>query len=165
MTEIERRVLAVLQEGFPNASRTPYADMAERIGMDIQDLLNILRMWKDQGKIRRLGAMVNHFQMDMGGGALVVWQVEPERLEDVGHCLAGFKAVSHAYQRPIRPGWPFNLYTMVHGADAQDTEQTVKRMSEACGVRTYRLLITIKELKKVPPTYIIPSEGLGQAQG
>jgi len=72
--------------------------------------------------------------------------------------LAGFKAVSHAYQRPTSPNWPYNLYTMVHGTDAQDAEQTVKRMSVACGIEDYRLLITEKELKKVAPTYIVEDE-------
>ena len=43
---------------------------------------------------------------------------------------------------------------MVHGKDEQDIEQIVKRMSQACGVSDYRILITKKELKKVPPTYI-----------
>jgi hypothetical protein len=29
-------------------------------------------------------------------------------------------------------------------------------MSEACGVGDYRILTTERELKKVPPTYIMP---------
>ena len=43
---------------------------------------------------------------------------------------------------------------MVHGADIQEVEQIVKRMSQTCGVSDYRILATKKELKKVPPTYI-----------
>jgi DNA-binding Lrp family transcriptional regulator len=157
LTEIERRVLSVLQEGFPD-SPTPYADMGARIGLDANQVLAVLKDWRDQGKLRRIGAIVNHFKVGMGGGAMVVWQVAPGRIEEIGKMLAGFKAVSHAYQRPAGPDWPYNLYTMVHGADAQDAEQTVKRMSEACGIEDYRLLITERELKKVAPTYIIKDE-------
>jgi DNA-binding Lrp family transcriptional regulator len=124
LTEIERRVLSVLQEGFPD-SPTPYADMGARIGLDAEQVLAVLKDWRDQGKLRRIGAIVNHFKVGMGGGAMVVWQVAPGRIEEIGKMLAGFKAVSHAYQRPTSPDWPYNLYTMVHGADAQDAEQTV----------------------------------------
>jgi hypothetical protein len=43
---------------------------------------------------------------------------------------------------------------MVHGKDVQDIKQTVKSMSQACGIPTYRVLATEKELKKAPPVYI-----------
>jgi siroheme decarboxylase len=163
LTEIERRVLSVLQEGFPN-SPTPYADMGARIGLDADQVLAVLKDWRDQRKLRRIGAIVNHFKVGMGGGAMVVWRVAPERIEEIGTMLAGFKAVSHAYQRPTSPNWPYSLYTMVHGTDAQDAEQIVKGMSEACGIEDYRLLVTEKELKKVAPTYIIEDQA-DQAKG
>ena len=162
LSELEKSVLAVLQDGFPKDSLTPYADMAGRIGIETQTLLDLLLQWQSQKKIRRIGAIINHFHVGMGSGAMEVWQVEPGRIEEVGLCLAGFKEVSHAYQRPSSPQWPYNLYTMVHGADPASTEQTVKRMSEACAVADYQLLLTEKELKKVPPTYIIPNNPMRQ---
>jgi DNA-binding Lrp family transcriptional regulator len=85
---------------------------------------------------------------------MVAWRVEPERVEQVGTKLAEFTQVTHAYERKIAKNWPFNVYTMVHGADIKEVEQTVKRMSQACGVSDYRILPTQKELKKVPPTYV-----------
>ena len=162
LTELEKRVLAVLQNGFPKDCLTPYADMAGRIGIETEALLALLTQWQSERKIRRIGAIINHFHVGMGSGAMVVWQVEPDRIEEVGLCLAGFSEVSHAYQRPSSPQWPYNLYTMVHGADPASTEQTVKRMSEACRVSDYQLLLTEKELKKVPPTYIIPDNPMRQ---
>jgi len=165
LTDIELKVLSVLQEGFPD-SPTPYADMGARVGLDADQVLSALKDWQDRGKLRRIGAIVNHFKVGMGGGAMVVWQVPPERIEAIGQMLAGFKAVSHAYQRPTSPNWPYNLYTMVHGTDTEDAEQTVKCMSEACGIENYRLLVTERELKKVPPTYIIKGEAdQGLAKG
>ena len=73
----------------------------------------------------------------------------------VGIHLAGFKEVSHAYEREVRENWPYNLYSMVHGENAEDVEQIVRKISKACMVSQYRVLFTEKELKKVPPTYII----------
>ena len=153
ISDIERRILAVLQGGFPR-SETPYKDMADLVGIDTKRLLAILEDWKRQGKLRRIGSIVDHFKVGLSGGAMVAWRVEPERIEQVGTKLAGFKEVTHAYERKIAENWPFNLYTMIHGADIQEVEQIVKRMSKACGVSDYRILATQKELKKVPPTYV-----------
>ncbi len=151
---MERRILGVLKEGLPR-SQTPYKDMAQRIGIEVSELLAVLKDWKKQGKLRRIGAIVNHFKVGLPAGAMVVWQVEPERAVEIGQIFAGFEEVSHAYERQTRENWPYNLYTMVHGKSAEDVERVVKRMSQACGVSNYRILVTEKELKKVLPTYII----------
>ncbi len=153
ISDTERRILAVLQDGFPG-SQTPYKDMAEQAGIATEQFLAVLENWKRQGKLRRIGSIVDHFKVGLSGGAMVAWQVELERVEQVGTILSGFKEVSHAYERNTGENWPYNLYIMVHGADIQEVEQTVQRMSRTCGVSAYRILATKKELKKVPPTYI-----------
>ena len=153
MSIIERRVLAVLQQGLPQ-SQCPYKDMARQIGIDTGRLLEILEDWKQQGKLRRIGAIVDHFKAGLGAGAMVVWQVEPERVTQVGEILAKFEEVSHAYERHKNKNWPYNVYTMVHAKSAEDVRQVVGRMSQACDISDYRILVTEKELKKVPPTYV-----------
>ncbi len=132
--------------------------MAQRIGIEVSELLAVLEDWKKQGKLRRIGAIVNHFKVGLGAGAMVVWQAEPERIVEIGQVLAGFKEVSHAYERQTCHNWPYNLYTMVHGRSSEEVQQVVKRMSQACGVSNYRILVTEKELKKVAPTYIMESD-------
>ncbi len=145
--------MAALQDGLPN-SRTPYADLARAIGISTEELLATLEAWKEQGKLRRIGAVVNHFQIGLGEGAMVVWKVEPQRVAEVGAVLAGFEEVSHAYERQTAPGWDYNLYTMVHGTTQEAVRQTVERMSQAVGVSDYQILATRRELKKVPPKYV-----------
>lgn len=157
LSDIERRILGILQEGL-GESETPYKDMAQRIGIEVGELLSVLKSWKEQGKLRRIGAIVNHFKVGLGGGAMVVWQAEAQRVIEIGQVFAGFKEVSHAYERQSSDSWPYNLYTMVHGKNAEEVQQVVKRMSRASGVCKYRVLVTERELKKVPPTYIIESD-------
>lgn len=159
MSRIEHRILAVLQKGLPRSQR-PYDDMARQIGIDTGQLLQILRDWKRQGKLRRIGAIVNHFKVGLGAGAMVVWQVEPERVKEVGQILATFEQVSHAYERHVSKDWPYSVYTMVHAKSAEDVQQIVLQMSQACGISNYRILVTEKELKKAPPTYIAQSRTL-----
>ena len=48
---------------------------------------------------------------------------------------------------------------MVHGVNFDEVEKTVARMNPVCGVSNYRILVTEKELKKVPPRYVIEPVG------
>jgi DNA-binding Lrp family transcriptional regulator len=153
ISDLEARILAILQCGFPR-SRIPYKDMAAKAGIETKQLLTVLENWKHHGKLRRIGAFINHFKVGLSCGAMVVWQVEPERVEQVGSILAGFQEVSHAYERLTTDNWPYNIYTMIHAADIREIEMIVEHMSKSCGISNYRILVTEKELKKVPPTYI-----------
>jgi len=157
ISDVEKGVLAALQGGFPR-SQTPYKDAAEQAGISTEQLLSVLTDWKGQGKLRRIGSIVHHEKVGLSGGAMVAWLVDPEHVERVGTTLAGFKEVSHAYERRTAENWPYNVYTMVHGTDMQAVKKTVKHMSETCGVSDYRILNTERELKKVPPTYIMENE-------
>ena len=154
LSDLEYKVLGVIQQGFP-ATSTPYQDMAHQIGVDTEELLEVLKDWKEQGKLRRIGAIVNHFKVGIGSGAMVVWEVDSDRVEQVGEIFAGFEQVSHAYERVVTTHWHFNVYTMVHGVSPEAVEDTVRQMSELAGVSKYRILTTEQELKKVPPTYIV----------
>jgi DNA-binding Lrp family transcriptional regulator len=151
--DVERRILAVLQEGLPR-SRTPFEDMAREVGISTNELLAVLERWKADGIIRRIGAIVDHFRVGVAEGAMVVWKVEPGRTAEVGAIFAGCAEVSHAYERQTAPGWEYNVYTMVHGPTREAVQRTVERMSQAAGVAEYEILWTVKELKKVPPKYV-----------
>lgn len=157
LSEVERKLLAEIQHGLP-ATATPYKDAAATIGVDVEEVLAILNTWKADGRMRRVGAIVNHFKVGFQGGAMVVWQVEESKIKEIGEQLGSFAEVSHAYERPSSDQWPYNLYTMVHGQSSEDVDDTIKKMSVESGVKKYMQLETIRELKKVPPTYVISGD-------
>jgi DNA-binding Lrp family transcriptional regulator len=152
-SKLERRVLTVVEKGFP-VSSAPYIDMAKEGGVETAELLAILEKWKRQGRIRRIGAVVNHFKVGLGAGAMVAWEVKEEKVAETGKILAGFDEASHVYERKTSKEWPYNVYTMVHGKSRKDVEATVRRMSEKSGILKYRILFTQKELKKSAPRYV-----------
>ena len=154
LSSFERDILSAVQYGMP-LSRSPYHDIANTIGISPEKLLEILRQWKADKKIRRLGAIVNHFQMGHGAGAMVVWSVPESEADRVGDFFATVSKVSHAYLRPSNEQWPYNLYTMVHASSDEELQETIKMMSLESGITEFRQLKTVRELKKVPPTYII----------
>jgi len=153
LSDLDNRILSVLQDGLP-AGMCPYEEMAARVGIGVDEFLRVLRRWKSEGRLKRIGAVTNHFKVGPGSGALVAWEVEADRVEDVGRILASFRQASHVYEREPAANWPYNLYAMVHAADVQELKETVGKMSEACGVALCRLLVTETELKKTPPRYV-----------
>ena len=79
---------------------------------------------------------------------MCVWQVPPERVTEAGRIMAGFDEVTHCYERPTSPEWPYALYTMVHGRTREESESIARRIADAVQPLSYRLLYSLRELKK-----------------
>jgi DNA-binding Lrp family transcriptional regulator len=153
LSDFEHTILKTIQNGMP-MSRSPYQDLSKTIGIPVEKLLAVLRQWQTDGRLRRLGAVVNHFQVGFAAGAMVVWCVPDDRVDAVGELFASFPKISHVYLRASGKQWPYNLYTMVHASGGSELETTIETMSRQSRITDFRVLKTVKELKKVPPTYI-----------
>jgi DNA-binding Lrp family transcriptional regulator len=134
-------------------SPTPYADLAEKLGWTEERTLAEVARLKDEGVIRRLGGVVVHQRAGFTANAMVVWRIEDDRLDAAGRALAGVERVSHCYWRPGVPGWPFNLYTMVHARDQAELLEAVEAMAPLAGAAEWRVLTSLRELKKTSLVY------------
>jgi siroheme decarboxylase len=152
LTDLEKKVIASIQGDIPIVSR-PYQELAKRIGIAEEMFIEILQRLTEQGVIRRFGATLRHQKSGFQANAMTAWQVEEERIEAVGKIMASFRAVSHCYRRDPAEGWPYNLYTMIHGKSEADCRQTARKIAEKAGVQTYQLLFSRQELKKISMTY------------
>lgn len=151
------QVLVRLQAGVPLCPQ-PFADMAGDVGMEEADFLQRVRRLQAEGIIRRLGPRVRHHRVGIAGNIMVVWQVSDERQQEVGELFAASPHVSHCYLRPTFDGFPYNLYTMIHARDTAAAEAIVTELAKLSGLTEYRLLPTVRELKKTTPRYQ-PPEG------
>ena len=151
-SEIEKAVIRELQKGLPLVSR-PFLQMAEKLGLGEMELIEKIRDMIGRGLIRRFGAAVRHQDLGYVANAMVVWNVPDERVQSVGRLLARFDEVSHCYQRPRRPGWPYNLFTVIHGLSREECSELAGRLSRAAGIGEYRLLFSTAELKKSSMRY------------
>ena len=152
LTELEKRVIAAIQGDMPVVAR-PYLQIANRLGIDEAQLLEILRDLTRRGVIRRFGATLRHQKSGYAANVMVAWQVSEERIDEVGRIMASFRAVSHCYRRNPTERWPYNLYTMVHGKDEAGCRRTAKKMSEKSGVSSFAMLFSRRELKKTSMKY------------
>lgn len=152
LSDLEKQIIHDLQQDLPVASQ-PFALVAERLGISEDELLDKIRAFIGAGIIRRFGATLRHQRSGYEANAMVVWEVEPSRVEGVGIVLASFREVTHCYQRPALPIWPYRLFTMIHGQSREECEQIARKMAEAAAVDKYRLLFTVEELKKTTMAY------------
>ena len=152
ISEIEKRIVRELQGDIPLLQR-PFRSIADRIGIEEEELLAKLREFRDRGVIRRLSAILRHRNLGISANAMGAWRVPENRAEEVGTKMAAFSQVSHCYQRPTRPGWPYSLFTMIHGRTAKDCEEIAESISQDTGIKDYRLLYSTRELKKVSMKY------------
>jgi DNA-binding Lrp family transcriptional regulator len=152
LSDLQRQIIASVQQDIAVTSR-PYRQIARELGISEEQLLAELKNLCADGTIRRFGATLRHQKSGFGANAMVAWQVEEGRIDEVGKKMAGFRAVSHCYRRDPTPNWPFNLYTMIHAADEKMCRNTVLRMAEAAQVEIYEILFSRRELKKTSMQY------------
>jgi hypothetical protein len=82
-------------------------------------------------------------------------------LDEVGLGFAGLAYVSHCYYRPEAPGWPYNLYTMVHAKEPGELQAQVESMAALAKASDWRMLTSLRELKKTSLEYF-PSAPLNE---
>jgi siroheme decarboxylase len=159
LTDLERQVILGLQRDLDICPR-PFLEVAESLGIDEEALLMVIRGLMDKGYIRRFGATLRHQQSGYEANALVTWAVPEADLTRIGQHLAGQRAVSHCYARRPAPGsgWPYNLYTMIHGRTPDECARIAARMAAETGLREYELLFSETELKKTTMRYFKEGE-------
>jgi DNA-binding Lrp family transcriptional regulator len=150
--DVERRIIRHLQGDLPLTTR-PFAVLASEVGMSEEELLERIRMLKEQGKLRRFGATLRHQLAGYKANAMVAWYVPEDNMEETGHLMATFKEVSHCYERKVQGKWKYNLFTMIHGKSKKECQDIARRIAENTGIKDYVLLLSLKEFKKTSPRY------------
>jgi siroheme decarboxylase len=68
------------------------------------------------------------------------------------------RGVSHCYQRPTYPDWPYSVFTMAHGRSKEECDAVLDRVAEVAGLGDdgRSTLYSSTEFKKVRLHYFIP---------
>ena len=154
LTNNDIALIRMLQGNLPD-SITPYSVLAESLHWEVEVVISTALRLLEANVVRRFGAVLRHQKAGFVANAMGVWQVDPEQAAKVGAIMARFKEVSHCYQRPTLPDWPYSLFTMIHGRSPQDCAEVMKKISLATGVNTYSMLFSTKELKKISMLYFL----------
>ena len=150
--DVDKKVIQLIQGDLPLDLR-PFAVLAVKAGISEDEFVERVASLKKRGIIRRFGATLRHQEAGFSSNAMVAWIVPEERIEEVGKIMARFRAVTHCYQRKTTKGWPYNLYTMIHGDDREECYEIAKKISRKAGIQDYILLFSEKEFKKTSMKY------------
>ena len=154
LSELERDLLLEIQEGFP-LSATPYTDIAEAVGAPVGDVLAAIERLRDDGCIKRIGCVVNHFVTGFDANCMVVWDVPNAELDARGEAVGTLPYVTLCYHRPRRPeqGWQYNLFTMIHGRDPEAVDAKVDDLAAAHLPFEHERLYSTETLKQTGARY------------
>ena len=130
LTPAERDLVVEIQGGLP-ITDTPYADVAAAIDQDPAWVVETIKRFEREGKIRRVGVVPNHYALGYTENGMTVWDVPDDRIAEVGPAVASLPFVTHCYQRPRHEGvWPYNFFAMTHGRSEAESDRRIRQVEE-----------------------------------
>ncbi len=154
VTPSDAKLFRALQTPAPIVAE-PFDVLARDAGVDTGTLLEFARHHLG-GALRRYVGTLRHRKLGVRANAMIVWSVPEEEISSVGQVLAQAPEVSHCYGRNSIEGFPYTLYSMIHGPDLEDCRVVATRISDEIGVTDYRLLVSLEEFKKTRLRYFLP---------
>jgi DNA-binding Lrp family transcriptional regulator len=146
-------LLAYMQENFPVTTR-PFAEIAQKIGMDERELIARLASLKERGVLRRVGASLHHVRAGYSSNALLAIDAgDEDACARAGRDIARRSWVSHCYVRGVRRStlpfeWPYRLYAMIHARSGGELARMIAEIKEAISPRGIEAMPTLREFKK-----------------
>jgi DNA-binding Lrp family transcriptional regulator len=155
----DERDVAVIRalQGPMTVSDRPYDRAAEQVGMGTEGLLERLREMVERKLLRRVAAILYHRRAGFSANGMGVWRVSSDQVLEVGSSMAAVRGISHCYQRPTYPDWPYSLFTMAHGRSKPECDAILDRIAEEHGLHgdDRAVLYSSTEFKKVRLHYFV----------
>ena len=150
--ERDKAFIRNLQQGTEIVAE-PFAQAAQALAVSQEELLQWMREAKNRGWLRRFAAVLHHRRAGYSANGMAVWKVPRGRVDEVAAVACRLPQVSHCYERPTYPNWPYSLFTMIHALDREECQAVARRISDEAGVREHSILFSTKEYKKARIKY------------
>ena len=105
-----------------------------------------------------MAAILFHRRAGFSANGMGVWKVPEERIAELGPRMAAVRGVSHCYQRPTYPDWPYSVFTMAHGRSKEECDAVLDGVAEVGGLGDDErsTLYSSTEFKKIRLHYFTP---------
>jgi DNA-binding Lrp family transcriptional regulator len=140
-------------QGHQGVIAEPYAEPAKRLGMDVDELLAHMEGMIERRLLRRVAAILFHRRAGFSANGMGVWNVPEAEILETGKRMASVRGISHCYQRPTYPDWPYSVFTMAHGRSKEECDAILDSISEMTGITERATLYSSTEFKKVRLLY------------
>jgi len=125
-SELQRRLLNDYQQELPLSS-TPYADIADELGVSEEVVIDNLQRLQEDGSISRVGPVFRTHSI--GASTLAAMSVPPERLEAIADIVSSFDEVNHNYEREHE----LNLWFVATAPDQVHLAETLQQIEQQTG--------------------------------
>jgi DNA-binding Lrp family transcriptional regulator len=150
--DFDRAVIRATQGDMPVIPE-PYAPAAAELGLTQERLLEHLRGMQERRLLRRVAAILFHRRAGFSANGMGVWKVPDESILDLGKRMASFRGISHCYQRPTYPDWPYSVFTMAHGRSKEECDAILDSIAADTGIEERSTLYSSTEFKKIRLLY------------
>jgi DNA-binding Lrp family transcriptional regulator len=171
--ELERqpyddRDVAVIRalQGPMQVMDRPYDAAAEEAGMSTADLLSHLAGMVDRKILRRVAAILFHRRAGFSANGMGVWRVPEDRILEAGARMASVRGISHCYERPTYPDWPYSVFTMAHGRSKEECDAILDSIADEHDLHgeDRAVLYSSTEFKKVRLHYFTDDYAAWEAE-
>jgi DNA-binding Lrp family transcriptional regulator len=156
-TETQKAVVRYFQ-GHVQPTADLFAQAAAAVGIPVDNLLDMLRDWRERVVLRRFALVLRHENIGFKASGMGVWNVPSQLVHCAGRCLAAFPEVTHCYERIPTPGFSYNLFAMIHGEDWEQVSESFIRVSALADVPEGRMLGSLREFKKSDTRFFCEEE-------
>jgi len=138
-------------QGPMEAVERPYDAAAAELGISTEDLLARLEGLVERKILRRVAAILYHRRAGFSANGMGVWKVPEDEIMETGARMASFRGISHCYQRPTYPDWPYSVFTMAHGRSKEECDAILDSIAAECeiGPEDRATLYSSTEYKKI----------------
>jgi siroheme decarboxylase len=127
--DVDVAVIRALQGPMEVVDR-PYDAAAAAAGMRVGRFLDHLDGMVERKLLRRVAAILYHRRAGFSANGMGVWRVPEDRILEVGARMAAVRGISHCYQRPTYPDWPYSVFTMAHGRSKEECDAILDRIAD-----------------------------------
>jgi DNA-binding Lrp family transcriptional regulator len=153
-TEEDKNFIRELQKDMDIIDE-PFVKSAKNLGITEKELFEKMKHYEEYGIMRRFAAILRHRQVGFTANGMIVWKVPEDRISEVGAVLGSFPQISHCYERPTYPDWPYNVFSMIHCKTHDEANEMAKTIQDQIHVDDYRILFSSREFKKTRVEYFV----------
>jgi DNA-binding Lrp family transcriptional regulator len=141
MDEVDRKILNVIQSGFPICPR-PYLDLGKSLDISEEEVFKRVKRLKAEGIIRRIGGNLNPRKLNFAS-TLCAAMVPEEKIDILVETVNSYKGVTHNYLRNNA----YNIWFTFIGPTAVYLEKCLKEISGKTGVHNILNMPAVRTFK------------------
>jgi DNA-binding Lrp family transcriptional regulator len=146
MDSIDRKILNIIQKDFPVVAE-PFKSVAEKLGLDEDEALKRIKDLKDEGIIRRIGAVFDSKKMGYAS-TLCAARVPKDKLKKFVAVVNSYPGVTHNYRRKH----DYNVWFTFIAPDEETLKKSLGEIRDTTGV-TDIISMTAAQTFKIDATF------------